>query len=427
MINRRHFLRNAALFGAGATLTTMPAFRAFAEESMRLYWWGTPSRAERTLGVAKLFEASHSGAKIVGEVGGSDYWAKLTTMIAGGNAPDIFQLEPSRFADYSRRSTNLPLNDYLGKVIRTDKLVPGVLDLGTVDGKVTGMPLSLNAFAMIYDADAVTKAGLAPPSAKTTWDDFAKFSIDLTKAIGKKNVWAVGNASRYTYAFEAFLHQRGKKLYTEAGKLGYGASDAADWFGYWESLTKNGGCVSAEIQALDKVLVDSNPLATGNAAIAIAFSNQLPAFQKISKSTLDITSLPVSSADGPSGLFYRPGLHWSIASTAKNPELAAQFIDFFVNDLEAGKILQVERGVPVNTDVQTAVLPSIDPTAKKTVDYVNGIAGRVGAYPPAVPLGAGELDERVFRPLADKVAFGQLTPAEAGSELVSSADRILKA
>jgi multiple sugar transport system substrate-binding protein len=120
-------------------------------------------------------------------------------------------------------------------------------------------------------------------------------------------------------------------------------------------------------------------------------------------------------------------LHWSIASTAKNPELAAQFIDFFVNDLEAGKILQVERGVPVNTDVQTAVLPSIDATAKKTVDYVNGIAGRVGAYPPAVPLGAGELDERVFRPLADKVAFGQLTPAEAGSELVSSADRILKA
>lgn len=127
MINRRHFLRNAALFGAGATLATMPAFRAFAEDSMRLYWWGTPSRAERTLGVAKLFEAAHSGAKIVGEVGGSDYWAKLTTMIAGGNAPDIFQLEPSRFADYSRRSTNLPLNDYLGKVIRTDKLVPGVL------------------------------------------------------------------------------------------------------------------------------------------------------------------------------------------------------------------------------------------------------------------------------------------------------------
>lgn len=427
MLSRRKFLTNSAMLGAGAAFATTPAFRAMAQDAtMRLYWWGTPNRAERTLGVAKLFEAANAGVKINGEVGGSDYWTKLTTMIAGGNAPDIFQLEPGRFADFARRGTALPLNDYLGKSIRTDKLAPGVLDLGTVDGKVTGMPLSLNAFALFYDTEAFKKAGINAPSTSTTWDDFAKICVDLTKAMGKKNLWAIGNCSRYLFAFQSWLTQRGKMLYTAEGGVGFDAEDATAWFAYWHDLAEAGGCSSAEVQAMDKVLVDSNALATGNAVMAIAFSNQLTAFQAISKTPLAISSLPILDASAPSGLFYRPGLHWAIASTAKNPELAAKFIDFFVNDPEAGKTLQVERGVPVNTEIQALVQPSLDAVSKLTVEYIKEIEGRVGKYPPPVPLGASEFDERIFRPLADKVAFGQTSPKEAGEQLISDGKRVLK-
>lgn len=428
MLNRRKFLTNSAMLGAGAALGSMPAFQAMAQEkTMRLYWWGTPNRAERTLGVAKLFEAANAGVKINGEVGGNDYWTKLTTMMAGGNAPDIYQLEPGRFADFARRGAALPLNDYLGKSIRTTKLAPGVLDLGTVDGKVTGMPLSLNAFALFYDMEAFKKAGLTPPSATTTWEDFAKLSVELTKSIGKKNVWATGNCSRYLYAFQSWLTQRGKLLYTPEGTAGFTADDATAWYTYWNDLAKAGGCSSAEVQAMDKLLVDSNPMATGNAVMAIAFSNQLTAFQGISKTPLAITSMPILNASAPSGLFYRPGLHWAIASTSKNPELAAKFIDYFINEPEAGKALQVERGVPVNTDIQALVQPSLDDVSKLTVDYIKSIEGRVGKYPPPVPLGASEFEERSFRPMADKVAFGQVSPKDAGEQLMADAKRILKA
>ncbi|MDP9629354.1 UNVERIFIED_ORG: multiple sugar transport system substrate-binding protein [Ensifer adhaerens] len=427
MINRRELLRNGLLLGGAAAFSQLPLRTAFADSAtMRLYWWGTPARAERTLGVARLFEAANPDVKINGEVGGNDYWSKLTTMLVGGNAPDIFQLEPGRFADYARRNTTLPLNDFLGKSIRTDKLAPGVLELGTVDGKVAGMPLSLNAFALFYDTEAFKQAGLNPPGAATTWDEFAKLCVELTKAIDRKNVWAVGNASRYTYAFDAFLNQRGKRLYDEDGKIGFDVNDAKDWYGYWESLAKNGGCVSAEVQSMDQIQVDSNPLATGKAAMAIAFSNQLLGYQSAVKNPLGITTLPVTDPSGPSGLFYRPGLHFGIASTCENPELAARFIDFFVNDMAAGKVLGVERGVPVNTDVKGAVVPLIDDVSKRTVDYISSIAGRVGAYPPPVPVGASEFDTRAFRPLADKVAFGQVTPAEAADQLVAEGGRILK-
>eukprot|EP01042_Synura_sphagnicola_P030490 gene30490-39290_t len=113
MLSRRDTLRGGLALGASA-FAPAAGFNALAAETvMRLYWWGTPTRTERTLGAARLFEAANAGVKINGEVGGADYWSKLTTMIAGGNAPDIYQLEPGRFPDYSRRGATRPLDDYL--------------------------------------------------------------------------------------------------------------------------------------------------------------------------------------------------------------------------------------------------------------------------------------------------------------------------
>lgn len=425
MLNRRNFLRATAALGAGAAFAGSTSSQTLAEETMRLFWWGTPDRTKRTLEVAKLFEASNGGVKLLGEAAANDYFSKLTTMIAGGNAPDLFQLEPGRFAEYSRRSTNLPLNSYIGGNIRTDKLVANFVELGSIDEKLMGMPVALNALAMVYDTDTFTKAGVAPPI-DVTWDDFAKNCIELTKAIGKKNVWATGSASKYLFAFQTFVTQRGKRLYSDEGKVGFDTKDAEDWYGYWESLTKNGGCTSAELQATDNTMVDANPMTTGNAAIAFGYSNQITAFQSLIKNKLAITALPIETKGGPSGLYYRPSQYWAIAKTAKNPELAAKFIDFFINDPEAGKILGTERGVPVNSEVRNAILPTLPETSRLSVEYINSIASKVGAYPPPVPLGVSEFDERVFRPLSDKVAFGQITPAEAAKELVSSGNRILK-
>lgn len=426
MLDRREFMRKTALMGFGAAMAATINSPAAAQQSMRVFWWGTPDRARRTLEVVKLFEAANPDVKLLGEAGTSDYFSKLTTMIAGGNAPDIFALEPGRFAEYSRRGTNIALNDYLGKTIRTDKLVPNITELGSVDDKMTGLPIALNALALVYDRDAFEKAGISPPGAKTTWDEFAKLCVDLTKAIGKRNVWAIGSPSKYLFGFQVFVTQRGKRLYGENGKPGFDAKDAEDWFGYWQSLTQNGGCTSAEFQASDNTMVDSSALTTGNAVMAICYSNQITAFQSLVKSPLAVTSLPTEKAGGPSGLFYRPSQYWSIAKNAKNPEAAARFIDFFVNDPAAGKILGTERGVPVNLDVRTAIAPTLPTQDKLSVEYISSIADRVGAYPPPVPLGVSEFDERAFRPLSDKVAFGQLKPSEAAAELISAGNRLLK-
>lgn len=426
MFNRRNFLKSGAALGAiaAAGLSTRAAW---ANEAMRLFWFGSPARAERTLGVVALFEAANPGVKILGEVGGNDYWSKLTTMLAGGNAPDIFQLAPNRFSDYAGRGAIIPLDDYLGSTFRTDRLMPDVMKLAQIGGQTMGVPLGINSFSVLYDTVAFADAGLTPPGPDTTWDEFATLCADMTKAIGKRNVWAVGNAARYSYAMEPFLLQRGKELYREDGQIGFDAKDAAEWYAYWDNMAKAGGCVSAEIQAMDKYQIDSNPMSTGNAVMSIAFSNQLVGYQAIQKNPIGLTNLPVAEKGGSSGLFYRPSLQFGVASTAKNPELAVRFLDFFLNDIEAGKLLGVERGIPINLDVREAVAPTLDEVSARSLDYINSLEGRTIPFPPQVPVGSSELEERVYRTVADRVAFGQITPTQAGEELVAQCNQILGA
>ncbi|MGO4705987.1 ABC transporter substrate-binding protein [Microvirga sp. 2MCAF38] len=427
MISRRDLLQRTMALGAGALASQMPFLPAqAANAALRLYWWGSPDRSKRTLDVAKLFEQSHPGVQATGESVGGDYWTKLATMVVGRNLPDVVQFEPTTFPDYYRRGAMLDLDGYLGKGIKTDKFGPGTLGLTRIDGKVAGIALGVNSFAVIYDAEAFEKAGMKPPTGQTTWKEFADLSVELTKALGKDKVWASPNAARYNHLFDVWLHQRGKGLYTEAGQLGFTVDDAKEWYDYWDTLRKRGGCVAPDIQSLDQNMIDSNPLARGNSVMSFAYSNQLIGYQSVLKQKLGITTPPVTSTGGPSGLYYRPALIWCIGKTTKNPDEAAAFIDFFVNDQEAGKILGVERGVPVNLDVRETVKPTTDDVSRMTIDYVNAIGGRVGAYPPPAPKGATEFDQMVLRPIADQLSFGQLTVAEAAERLIAEGKRVLR-
>ncbi|WP_086993792.1 ABC transporter substrate-binding protein [Rhizobium sullae] len=418
-INRRSFLKGSAGVATGLAFGAGSAIPAFAEDTqLRAMWWGSNDRAKRTLEVAKLYQAKTPGVTIVGEsLSGDGYWTKLATQMAGRAIADVFQLEPSTISDYSKRGACMPLDEFVPSALKVDAFGKDMLKLTTVDSKLYGIGLGLNSFALFFDQTAFEKAGFALPTPDLTWDEYAKLAVELTKAAGKDNYWGGPYGARYAYVFDAWLRQRGKSLYAN-GSLGFDVEDAKEWYSFWEELRKKGGTVAADVQTLDQNTIDTNCLALGKSAIGMAYSNQLVGYQLISKSKLAITMLPRESKSGPSGHYYRPALIWSIGATTKNAEAAAKFIDFFVNDTEAGKILGVERGVPMSATVREAILPNLNPTEQETVKYVELLKDQVGDYPAPAPLGATEFDQRVLRPIADELAFERTTPADAAARLV---------
>ncbi|NTH43373.1 sugar ABC transporter substrate-binding protein [Agrobacterium sp. 13-626] len=426
-VNRRSFMIGTAgaaaglAFGGGA----MPAFADATQ--LRAMWWGSPDRGKRTIGVAELFHAKNPDISVVGEsISGDGYWAKLATGMASQNIADVFQLEPSTISDYSKRGACMPLDQFVPSTLNVDSFGKDVLKLTTVDNKLYGVGLGLNSFAMFYDEEMFKKTGLTPPGPTTTWAEYADLVVEMTKAAGKRGYWGGPYGARYNYVLDAWLRQRGKSLYTDEGGLGFSVDDAKEWYSYWEDLRQRGGTVSADVQTLDQNVIESNCLALGKSAIGMAYSNQLVGYQLVVKSKLAITMLPREKKDGPSGHYYRPALIWSVGATSKNGEAAAKFINFFVSDPDAGKILGVERGVPMSPAVRAAILPTLNPVEQQTVKYIELLKDQVGTYPVPAPLGSQEFDQNVMRPVADQLAFGKITVAEAAQKLVEEGATKLK-
>ena len=424
-LNRRSFLQTsiaatAALsFGAGA---------ARAEETrMRMAWWGSQNRAKRILGVAELYKQKAADVTIVGEaISGDAYWTKLSTQMAGRNISDIFMLEPGTISDYSRRGATMGLDQFMPKTLDVEAFGANMLDLCRVDDKIQGIALGLNSFSMFYDTAVFAKAGLPVPAAGLTWDEFAKLAVDLTKAVGKDQFWGAPYGARYASVLDVWLRQRGKSLFSAEGLLGFGVDDAKEWYAYWEDLRAKNGTVTADVQSQEQNIIETNPLSRGNSAMGFTYSNQLVGYQAVMPNKLGITMVPGLGGGAPSGHYYRPALIWSIGATSKNGEAAAAFINFFVNDIEAGKILGVEPGVPMSPKVREAILPTLNETERASVDYVNFLADKVSAYPPPLPKGSQEFDRNVVRRTSDELAFGNLTVDQAAQQLVEQGNALIR-
>src|SRR5690606_31711318 len=100
-LDRRNFLMGstASLLAAGLVRPVMAQ-----DGSLRLIWWGGQNRADRTLAAADAYAAATGNAEPVGEfLSWNDNWTKLAPQVAGGNAPDVIQMDYRFIVEYATR------------------------------------------------------------------------------------------------------------------------------------------------------------------------------------------------------------------------------------------------------------------------------------------------------------------------------------
>lgn len=407
---------------ATATLAS-PIVRAQAPQRLRMTWWGGADRARRTNEAIAAYTRRNPALRIdTDSVGWNDYWPRLATQVAGGNAPDLIQMDYRYIFEYARRNALRPLDGFMPEPLAIGDFGAANLDSGKVDGKLYGVAMGLNSTAMFYDRTAIEALGFAAPDHTTSWTQFAELAIAITKKANRRGFWGVQDAGYVEPAFEVWLRQRGKRLYDDAGKLGFARDDAAEWFDFWDKLRKAGGSVLGEVQALDKGTPETSVMTTGRAAMVFSHSNLLVAWQGVNKNKLGMTPFP--RGDKP-GQYYKPSMQMSIAATAANPQEAAKVINFLATDPEAGNILQVERGVPPSARMRGAILGQLDDMAKAQVEFISLIADKVSPIPPPPPKGAGE-NEQLIRRVYEKISLGQSTVPAAASEFHTEAARVLE-
>ncbi len=421
--NRRSFL------GAGGATLAFPMLSSgvFAAGSVdiRAVWWGGDERGRRTNAAIKAFMNANPGISVEAEtMGWDDYWARLATQVAGGNAPDFIQMDYRYMAEYARRGAIRPLDDYLGNELQIEDFGAANLESCSVDGKLYGGNVGVNSFGVLLDPTAWENAGVEAPDFGTSYEDFAAKCADFAAAGPDGKFAATADGSGSESLFEGWLRGKGKALYTADGELAYGADDAAEWFAYWAEMRASGACLRPDIQALYKNTIETSPLVNGYAATDFAFSNQFVGFQKLMETELAIVGEPVVT-DGQPSHYLKPSQMFSIAASSDYPAETAMLINFLIRDPAGTRILGVERGIPASPEIRDMLMPELDAPSRKAVEFISKLTPYVGSLPPAPPKGAGELNAVLIK-VSQEVAFGAKSAREGGAKLVDEAMSVLE-
>lgn len=419
-IGRRQFLMgSSALVAAGAF-----AGPAFAQDKrMRLAWWGGQARADRTDAVSKLYADAHPGLSFDTWWNAfNDYWPKLGTEVAGGNAADVYQMDYRYLVEYANRGAIAPLDEYIGKGLDLSDFDQDQQDGGKVDGKLYAISLGANSVAMMVNTKSFADAGMDAPTRDWSYDDYKANAEAFNAKSGGKRLLADGSGTEP--ALENWLRQRGKALYTD-GKIGWDADDLIEWFKLWADLRAAQVCVTPEDQALDATAaIDTTMITLKKAATSFANSNQLIAFQAVNDEPLTMVNFPRAGAGTGGGHYRKPSQFWSVNPKSAMLADAVDYVSFFVNDLGAGKALGVERGIPCAKKVRDAISPDLGEQDLIALNFVSNLGDLIGSLPPVPPAAAGEVSTQL-NTKAQEVAFGATTPEDAGPAFAQEAADIL--
>lgn len=422
-VDRRKFLMGSTALAAAGAFGVMPSWAQ--ETDLRLIFWGGQARADRTYGVTDLYTKANGGT-IQGEfLAWNDYWPKLATQTAGGNAPDVIQMDYRYIVEYAKRNAIAPLDEFVGGVLKLDDFDADQLEGGKVDGKLYGISLGANSVATLVNTAAFEEAGVEPPTNAWTYDDIMTKGEAFAAANIRNGMKMMSDGSYTEPMLDNWLRQKGMALYTPEGKLGFGEAEMVEWFTMWNKFRDAGVIVAPEDQALDTGPLETTMVVSGRSAMMPSNSNQLVGYQALVPDRLDMIGYPRLAPGVGGGHYRKPSMFFSVAGSSADKEAATAFVSYFVNDVEAGKILGVERGIPCSAAVREAVAPTLDEANQIALNFVANLGDLLGPLPPPPPAAAGEIDISLLRTIGQEVSFGARSPEDAGAYFITEAEAIL--
>lgn len=403
--------------GGGATASQPDAGgeSGSGKVTLSIAWWGSQARHDATLKALEQYKELNPNVTFQTQFSGWDgYFDKLAVQFSAKNAPDIIQMDAGYLNDYAGRGLLADLKD-----VNVESIEATTVDSGKVGGTQYAMPLGVAALGMVYDKTVVDKLGLEAPKFGWTWDDYVALGEAAKDKLGEdKYVYVdqTGDLVDYT----AYQYSMGKGyIFDNDGNL---SIDKDTWIGFMTmmgELREKGILTPPDMTTTDKELDPQlDNVINGNAVARHLFSNQVGSIDALKPDTYAYASMPYGTEAGG---WLKPGMFWSVnAQSAKQAE-AIKFVDWFVNNEEAGKTLGLTRGTPINSKVVEALTPTFSEADKTSLDFLNQVTKDAQQFIND-PQGWGNFKSD-YKSVVEKLQFGQATPEEGYEELMKIAEK----
>ncbi len=363
-----------------------------------------PDHLEDLDEMIQIFEQAYPNIKIKVETAAFDeYFTKLQTLIAGGTAPDVFELNYENFVSFAAKGVLLNLDPLAKADEAFDPAIfyPRAYGAFNFNGMQLGLPETFSTVLLLYNEDLFDQAGLSYPTEDWTWEDAVAAAKELTDA--DAGVWGLHSGIQF-WEFYKKAAQNGCSLFNE---------------------DKTEVTINAPecIEALETMVgfVTEDEVMPSDAEMGGMSDGDL---FKAGKIAMDVTGIWMFAAfqDAPFewDIQVEPGLkqhatHFfsnavSVFAATGHPQEAWEWVKFFTSSPEMAQI-RVASGWELPAldnpaffeDYLSLSPPANRPAVFKSLEYA--------IVPPVIERQA-EMQDAVNK-LIDQVKLGQLTPKEA--------------
>ncbi|GAA1171026.1 ABC transporter substrate-binding protein [Nesterenkonia xinjiangensis] len=381
--------------------------------TLRFAWWGAEHRNALTEELVELYEEQNPHVTISTEyTDWEGYWDQLATQSAGGDAPDVVQMDDTYLREYADRGALLPMDE-----LDTSGFESEVVDNGTTDDGLMGITTGVNTMTVLANPDLFAEAGLEIPDDTTwTWEDYADLTEELNETLGD-GIWGDGGVPQ-TVDLQIWLRQQGKNLTTDDGELGFTVEDAEEYLEFQLELLERGSYPSASLmQEESNAAPGESIFEQGEQAIGRWWSNMVPGLSDVAETDFEMLRYPsMSGSSVDNGLWFKATMMFSITSQTQHPEEAQAFVDFLVNSEEAAEITGMDRGLPANEDAREVVLAQLEGQDAAVAEFIEEVEDEIGEAEPVPALGFSGLQDIAYR-FCEEIFFGRLDPAEAAERM----------
>ncbi|MCR4777778.1 MAG: sugar ABC transporter substrate-binding protein [Lachnospiraceae bacterium] len=157
----------------------------------------------------KMYEAFHEEypniTVKIETIGYDDYFTQMQTRVAGGTAPDCYELNIENFAAYANKGL---LAEITGA--DTSAINQTALNAFNVNGKQYGLPESFSNVVLIYNKDLFDKAGVSYPTSDWTQADLQN-AAEKIRALDE-NTFGIWQPITYNEFFKVVAQYGGALL-----------------------------------------------------------------------------------------------------------------------------------------------------------------------------------------------------------------------
>jgi oligogalacturonide transport system substrate-binding protein len=401
-------------------LATVRQQVAAAKVNLRFCWWGSAPRHAATLDAIKLYMKKNPNVHIEAEYMGYDgYYKKLLTQIAGGNAPDIIQLDKQWTAELvAQGDFFLNLNRFKS-TLRTNTYNKALLkDYCWRRKKLFGVPTGISSATLLCNQDFFAKYQI-PVKTMWTWDEIVAYG----KKVHEKDSQAyllsgdldiinrlivhpyVAQKTGETWIRDDYTLALNRKLLTEA--LRYVASLYSS--GTMEPFGESSIFIGKTEQNVRWI--------NGNIGMSL---NLIPTISQMKSTTppgrkFFVAALPMHERAKQSANPLGPSQLLAINKKTRNAEEAVKFLNWFVNGREAALILGTCRGIPASNSARKVLVEAdqIDPLVAKALDFAEQKPGKVwGALTENTEI------SQINKDVIEKVIFKKITPQQGAVQIM---------